>query len=399
MKANYRNNKKHGRCSIYKNRMLIFEGMYKDGERNGLASEYDDNKKRLVKVQYDRGNLDYSCVEYDHKYYIEEESKGNISCYSLMSQDDGSRFEHEGYCYKEKDRDEGEFEFIHKDYDDNTKFDTVVLRQMQGENMKVYSRLPFLSKDGIKYKDICCYDGEYEPSFVDGYPRCGEGNEVFISPSGEGNEVFIDASDDENVIAKLYGRFNCDRCNDNYDYQFLDKNGYCICNCTVTEDRIKHMTIFDEKHEVRYNGCFDDWIPKVNLHIPEGLDLLDFRSIAHLIIDKGFNSDEVNVDFSHLLFVKSIQIGDDCFPNATTVTFFHLPFLQTIEIGNGCFSRTLPAGFNKKNLNLLPEETGYQGILTIHSCPLLRKVIVGDNCFMEFSNICIESCFIFMYSL
>lgn len=391
MKANYRNNKKHGRCSFYKNRMLVFEGTYKDGDRNGLASEYDDNKKRLVKVQYDRGNLDYSCVEYHDKYYIKEESKGNISCYSLMSQDDGSRFEHEGYCYKDKDKDEGEFEFIHKDYDDN-KSDTVVLRQMQGDNMKVYSRLPFLSKDGIKYRSICCYEGKgshNEPRFVDGYPRCGEGNELFTKPS-----------DEQNVIAKLYGNFDHDRCNDNY--QFLDKDGYCICNCFVTEDRIKQMTVFDEQHEVLYNGCFDDWRPEFYLddpHSPVELDSLPFRSIAHLIIDKGVYSNEVNVDFSHLLFVKSIKIDDYCFPNATTVTFFHLPFLQTIEIGNGCFSRTLPADYNNENLSLLPEETGYQGVFTIHSCPLLREVVVGDNCFMEFSNICIESCYVFMCSL
>lgn len=382
MKAHYKDNKKDGLCSIYKNRMLVFEGRYSKGVPDGVASEYDANKKKMVLVQYDNGHQDYSRVEFRNSFYVEKKSKDKISCYGVISENGSSRFEDEGYCFDQTKRDKDVFVFIHKDYDTNKKSEKVY-REMNDGKMCVYSYIPFLSNGEKKYKEVCCYEGEYTPSFVDGYPRCGEGYELFTKQS---------SLDDKEVVAKLYGSFDGDKCDDTY--QILDKDCvYCICNCFVPESGVKQMTMFDEAGGVIYNGSFDDWQRKKHLNSLNNQTLLNlsFREVSDLIVDEGAGLGVKTVDFSHLLFLRSIEISDKCFPDATTVIFFHLPFLKTIKIGNGCFTRSLQADYNHEILSLLPEETEYQGVLTIHSCSSLTEVTVGDNCFMEYSVLCIES--------
>lgn len=388
MDATYLNNIKNGPCKIYKNRHIIFNGYYENGKPIGIATEYDLERKQDHLVEYDNlGHPIFRLADYDGSYYLlkgQEDYYSGCSCYSISESDGIRYFKEEGYFWQ---RNEHDSEFSYKRYDDDEKY---VLRSISNEtnNMTIYSEIPYLNEHmNMELKPIVCYEGEYEDSFPKGFPRCGEGNEIYIQPSTN------------HLVYTCKAMYNDDKIIE--DFQFVDENELVVCNAQVDKKKDCIITLFDPQHEYEmvYHGKLDQWNASFTLSSSQDLNTLSCLNVSSLDIADFYGKEMEIIDFSHLPFLQSIHIGSNCFPHATSVYFYHLPFLQSITIDNNCFTSSTLSIMNSKSLCMLPDETKKESFLCIKQNNSLTEISIGNHCFAAFSHVFIEGIFILLLLL
>ena len=382
MDATYMNNIKKGPCLIYKNRRIVFNGYYENGKPIGIATEYDLERKQDHLVQYDNfGHPIFRLADYEGSSYLlkgQEDYYSECSCYAITERDGIRYFKEEGYFWQ---RNEQDCEFSYKGEDDQKR----VLRSINNEtnHMTVYSVIPYLNESmNMELKPIACYKGEYEDSFPKGFPRCGEGNEIYIQPSTN------------HLVYTCKAIYNDDKIIE--DFQFIDQNELVVCNAQVDKKKNCIITLFDPQHEYEmiYHGKLDQWNASLTLSTSQNLNTLSCLSVSSLNISDYYGKEMEIVDFSHLPFLQSIHIGKDCFYHATSVYFYHLPFLQSIIIDNNCFSYSTLSIMNSKSLCMLPDVTKKDSFLCIKHNNSLTEITIGNHCFASFSHLFIEGIFI-----
>ena len=82
------------------------------------------------------------------------------------------------------------------------------------------------------------------------------------------------------------------------------------------------------------------------------------------------------LDFSQLKYVKSIEIGDECFESIQTFRIEGLNRLNTIKIGNNSFTqinRSVPKRYKSKSFHIL-------------NCESLESIQIGEYSFSGFGG-------------
>ena len=99
------------------------------------------------------------------------------------------------------------------------------------------------------------------------------------------------------------------------------------------------------------------------------------KSVTELVISSNCCNDNIwgVFDVSRLKWLKSIEIGDDCFKNVNEMKLIGMNELNRIVIGKNCFCN------------------GNGGEFLLKECRRMKSVTIGDNCFRNTSKVTFES--------
>lgn len=388
MQAEYSDNIKQGKCLLFNHQMCIFEGTYKNGYKEGLAKEYNAQTKKYVLIQYEGiSGASYRAIDEDQTTFIQKEFGGTFKscCYSLAYDGGCNQFREEGHCFEWNEKTQsGQFSLLN--YDSNGCPIYTVLRALQANEMSVKAHVPVIqSNDATKvcWEERECYKGEFEENaFIKQFPRNGRGLELFTHP--------IDGS----FIWKLYGTFYQDELTGSC--QLLNEDEFCVCNMLIEKGTIQTLSFFDASNDYALLNQYtwDAWNPV--FRFTHSLDSVCFHEVAHFVVPDGTNPTLPLLDLSSFVLLKTIQIGNNCFSNTTAVYVYHLPFLQRIEIGNNCFQSQLTGLLNSETISSLPSSDQAR-VVSIQHCRQLKTVIIGRNCFPEFSHVDISGSFNWLF--
>ena len=93
------------------------------------------------------------------------------------------------------------------------------------------------------------------------------------------------------------------------------------------------------------------------------------------IPNNSYNDDYALLDFSRLVVVESIIIGDNCFASVKTFKIDGLNRLKTIKIGNNSFSK-------EKNSSGIEKSQSFH----ILNCESLESIEIGEYSFSDFGG-------------
>ena len=99
------------------------------------------------------------------------------------------------------------------------------------------------------------------------------------------------------------------------------------------------------------------------------------KSVTELVISSNCCNDNIwgVFDVSRLKWLKSIEIGDDCFRNVNEMKLIGMNELNRIVIGKNCFCN------------------GNGGEFLLKECRRMKSVTIGDNCFRNTVKVTFES--------
>ena len=83
-------------------------------------------------------------------------------------------------------------------------------------------------------------------------------------------------------------------------------------------------------------------------------------------------STSYSLNFTRFLFLKRIEIGNNCFQHVREFVIDGLPSLESVKIGEWCFR--------------IDKEERNDGLCRITNCPNLRQLEIGDESFYDFKS-------------
>ena len=118
-------------------------------------------------------------------------------------------------------------------------------------------------------------------------------------------------------------------------------------------------------------------------HLSECVGSSITKDMTELVVSSDrCNSDKIKIlDFRVFPQLKSIEIGDDCFMYVNKVKLIGLDRLERVVIGENSFT---------KYVNSWPEYDPARRFY-LKNCPRLRKLMIGDDSFSDYSVCEIEN--------
>lgn len=381
MKVTYENNEKHGKCVIYRDRTVVFNGTYIHGVRYGQAEEMDPLTKQTVYAEYDGfGNKQYEISNDEGVRKIKHLSNGVVDgegSYRIASHGDSIHFVPEGYyCSKENDK----YTLVYYPLSTSTTNPPALpLRENDCDYLTIFSYPT--SRQQVLYEAV-----------LDAEPQHSEG---FYAPALEmqrskgGKELFYASVTAAEPFLALY--CDCTKDTVNGEAQFIEADCTCVCTAEFEDNVVSEITMFDREFETTFEGLFSDWSRVVRVNATRPLDALAYTEVSELIIADNLLLKAEVFDVSRFVFVRRIVVGKFSFGDVKRAYFWHLPMLESIVVDDGAFCARRTAGNEYVGtVSTLPEEAAEGSVLYIGCCNQLKEVTIGTNCFTEFTTLRVE---------
>ena len=363
MRINMKYNEKHGEYTQYEHGELVQFGYFYYGVQCGIATKIDRKNNRTYNVQYMDGRVEYELLNDDGENTLVRKDGDKIieqGCYLIHNLRSIPEYSPEGY-YLITNKGVSTLFYITqtlgaKGFTESQE----IKRVLKDSTMKVYAV--------IGSEQMCIYEGSFDDSFVDRYPRNGQGEEQY-------NGIW-----NKDYSFSLFGTFKFDA-----PYrrgQFIDNStGLCFCNGEWDEQNLVNITLFNKEGEPLYRGKYEDW--ERVLHVNDYAALLQTLpyTLSDIVIEPNVTISLKVVDLSSYVMARTILIRNNCFTNVEQFSCFHLPNLKSLIIENDSFNSSAPG---------LPIQDHVQRTCIISYCDSLETVVIGSNCFNWFSQLIVK---------
>ncbi|KAK8820052.1 hypothetical protein WA538_002150 [Blastocystis sp. DL] len=366
-----------------KYREEVVEGYWKDGKKNGMIYELDENGKAKRGCLYENDAMKWVVVEIKGSEMVEYDRNGKkvyegkwfgdmkvgFSCHERMEGMSGYFKEvgSSGQLISVSEYDELNVFKNGKCFDmENGKVKRVcvyekgimkrVMQEFNGSIMTEYNNGKRVYEGGFK--------GDMKNGFVrDGKGYCfdGNGSDMKYCVFGGGSVIRVIVEIKGSVMTeyddngkKMYvGGFKGDR-----------KSG------VVRNGEGKEM---DGSGKVVRSGCWVDGKYKYTVMIPSSLTS-NPRGIEELKIgNNGYNDDSVTeLKLSWLARLKRVVIGNECFGNVRVFELDGLGELESVEIG-------------KKSFRIRDRKRS-DGSYRVVNCPKLKSIQIGGSSFWDYHS-------------
>ena len=332
-----------GRCELFENGILSLSWMMKDGQRIGRISEYEKGKA-LFKEEWNS-----VLGEGDHR--IIENSKEGLK---LVIRNKNSIVIYRGEFDEELNRHGKGIE-----YDDNGKL------KYEGywnndELMRIVRE--FKEDEMIEYEDcdnadvlnrIPLYVGGY--NIVDGeFKRNGIGYLLDVKNGTAMRECVYENGEEVNGIDLFDGWY----------VNEMNESIRCVLNNEQPEEMIDGMMIGDKQIEIHNS------IELNELHI----------LVTDLVISSNSCNELKSLNLNKYRYLKSIEIGNECFENVDIFRIDGLIKLKSLKIGVDSFTHMKSSDLdNNKSIN---ESRSF----SILNCAELESIEIGSFSFSDYGG-------------
>ena len=363
MRMHMRFNERHGEYEQYEHGDLVFCGYFYHGIQYGIATKIDKKNNRTYNVQYVDGNVEYELLNDDEENTLVRKNGDKIieqSCYLIHNFRSIPEFCPEGYSVQ-INPDGFTLSYVTQTKEKDGFIESREIKRVMKNNvMKIFASLDS--------EQVCIYEGGFDNSFVDCYPRKGEGEERFECLWNKDRSF------------SLLGSFKFDK--PLGKGQFIDNASMlCFCNGEWDENGLGNITLFDEQGNPIYRGEYDSWelLQQVNDY-SAFLNVLPY-TLSDIVIEPNVTTSLKAVDLSPYVLARTILIRNHCFENVEQFSCFHLPNLKSLEIQSDSFNSGSPG---------LPVLDKQQRVCIIAYCDALERVVIGSNCFNWFSQLIVK---------
>ena len=343
---------------------IWFQGRYKNGLRVGRGKEYDDNGVIKFDGFFCNGKrLNMIKMKEMNGYWKEVDDEGKLL--NISKRNDSG--EMNGTCYLFND--DGEICKI-SEYKKNKEIR--ILKSFINNIMIEY------------YKGVKRYEGEYINSLVFHYPRNGmgreydyetrsviyEGNYYNGKRHGAGKSFY-------NKVVQYDGIWINGTTKGVYYFKKVVETGigaFILFLAGYGDMMLAVIWVFF------YIGCIHYiWKPIVvecvsTISQSSQLDNLSLQITDLVVAPNSCNSTIKKLDLSNYKWLKSIQIGDDCFGLVKTVLIEDLMKLKTLKISKNSFSQKRKASSKKKRS------------FRVINCAELITLEIGEHSFYDFGG-------------
>ena len=363
MRIHMQNNEKHGEYFQYEHGEVVLYGYFYNGVQCGIATKIDKKNNRTYNVQYMDGVVEYELLNDDGENTLVRKDGDKVierGCYLIHNLRSIPEYCPEGYSLQ-IDSDEFTLSYVTQTIGENGFTESrEIKRVMKGPVMRIYAAL--------NSEQVCIYEGSFDDSFVDRYPRNDQGEEHFEC-------IF-----DKRWSFSLYGSFKFDR--PFRKGQFIDNaTKLCFCNAEWDEHSLANITLFNDQGIPVWRGRYEDW--EHLQHVNDYSQLLNTLpyTLSDIIIESNVMNTTKFVDLSPYVLTRTIVIRNHCFAGVEQFSCFHLPNLKVLKIENDSFNSSSP-GF--------PIQDKKQRVCIIAYCDSLERVEIGTNCFNWFSQLIVK---------